>query len=496
MSDQPRIRNPGHLFINGRWVAPESGSTINVIDPATEEAHLQVAEAGPADIDRAIIAAREAFDHGPWPWLSHSERAEYLRAIADQLEKRLDDAAALWPRETGILYRSAVTELQGIPDIYRFYATLAESYPFHEPAAPSGGGEWAALVREAVGVVGAIVPWNSPMILIAYKVAPALLAGCTVVLKASPEAPAQAYIMAEIAEAVGLPPGVVNMITADREVSERLVRDSRVDKITFTGSTAAGRRIAALCGERIARCTLELGGKSAALVLDDAPIADAAAVLAAAECNMAGQICSSLTRILVSHSRHDELLEAIAARFSNVVVGDPFDQRTQMGPLAMARQRDKVEQLVTAGVREGAVLAAGGRRPAGFDRGFFFEPTVFGRVDNNSTIAREEIFGPVLSVIPVRDETEAIEIANDSIYGLNASVFTPDPDRAARVARRLHSGTVGHNAFRTDFTIAAGGFKQSGLGREGGREGLRAYLEPKTIILNASPTREFCDLRD
>jgi acyl-CoA reductase-like NAD-dependent aldehyde dehydrogenase len=306
--------------------------------------------------------------------------------------------------------------------------------------------------------------------------APALLAGCTVVLKCSPEAPGDAYVVAEIAESIGLPPGVLNVVTADREVSELLVRDVRVDKITFTGSTVAGRRIASICGERIARCTLELGGKSAALVLDDQ-----------AECSLSGQVCSSLTRIVVSRSRHDELVEALAAAFSGVRVGDPFDPATQMGPLVSSRQRDRVEGYIAKGVEQGAVLATGGGRPDDLDRGYYVQPTVFAHVDNSSTIAQEEIFGPVLSVIPADDEDDAVAIANDTVYGLNASVFTPDVDRARQLARRLRSGTVGHNAFRTDYGIAFGGFKQSGIGREGGTEGLLPFLETKTVILEGTP---------
>jgi aldehyde dehydrogenase (NAD+) len=349
------------------------------------------------------------------------------------------------------------------------------------------GGKFGLLVREPVGVVGAIIPWNAPLGLITYKIAPALLAGCTVILKASPEAPGEAYVMAEIAEAVGLPPGVLNVVTADREVSELLVRDPRVDKITFTGSTVAGRKIAALCGERIARCTLELGGKSAAVILDDMDLATAAASLARSECFLTGQVCSSLTRIVVSQDRHDELVDALAGIFSQVQVGDPFDTQTHMGPLVAERQRDRVEGYIAKGVAEGATLATGGGRPKHLDRGWFIEPTVFGNVDNSSTIAQEEIFGPVLSVIPAQNEQDAVAIANDTIYGLNASVFTNDVERARDVARQLRSGTVGHNAFRTDFGIAFGGFKQSGIGREGGTEGLHPFLETKTVILEGRP---------
>jgi acyl-CoA reductase-like NAD-dependent aldehyde dehydrogenase len=338
--------------------------------------------------------------------------------------------------------------------------------------------------------VGAIIPWNGPLSQIQYKVAPSLLAGCTVVLKPSPEAPGEALILAEIAEEIGLPPGVLNVVTADRDVSELLVTDPRVDRITFTGSTAAGRRIASLCGERIARYTLELGGKSAAVILDDFDIATAAATLAQGQYVMSGQLCAALTRVIVPRGRHDELVDAIADVFGRAVIGDPFDGETQLGPLAMRRQRDRVEGYIAKGVAAGATLAAGGGRPAHLDRGWYVSPTVFGHVDNRSVIAREEIFGPVLSVIPADDERHAVELANDSIYGLNSSVFTNDVDRALEIAGQLQAGTVGHNAMRGDPAIAFGGFKQSGIGREGGAEGLGELLETKLIILTGPPAGE------
>jgi acyl-CoA reductase-like NAD-dependent aldehyde dehydrogenase len=481
------LRHADRFFIGGEWVEPSSGDVIDVIDSTSEQLFFSVAEAKAPDMTRAVAAARQAFDQGPWPRLSHEQRAEYLRAIATALEGRTEDLGQIWPRESGVLHAVAKGSVAGASGTFNYYAGLAETFPFEEEARPSMGGKFGLLVREPVGVVGAIIPWNAPLGLITYKIAPALLAGCTVILKASPEAPGEAYVMAEIAEAVGLPPGVLNVVTADREVSELLVRDPRVDKITFTGSTAAGRKIAALCGERIARCTLELGGKSAAVILDDMDLATAAASLARPECFLTGQVCSSLTRIVVSRNRHDELVDALAGIFSQVQVGDPFDAETHMGPLVAERQRDRVEGYIAKGVAEGATLATGGGRPKHLDRGWFIEPTVFGNVDNSSTIAQEEIFGPVLSVIPAKDEQDAVAIANDTIYGLNASVFTNDVDRARDVARQLRSGTVGHNAFRTDFGIAFGGFKQSGIGREGGTEGLHPFLETKTVILEGRP---------
>ncbi len=386
-----------------------------------------------------------------------------------------------------MLHRIAQAAAQGAAGTFDYYAGLADTFEWEREAQPSSSG-FGLLVREPVGVVGAIIPWNGPLSLISYKIAPALIAGCTVILKSSPEAPGEGYLVAEVAEEIGMPPGVLNVLTADRAVSELLVRDPRVDKITFTGSTLAGRRIASLCGERIARCTLELGGKSAAVVLDDADLGLAAKRLAQAECMMTGQVCSSLTRIVVSQSRHDELTEALVDSFSQVNVGNQFDPESQMGPLAVSRQRDRVLGYIEKGVAEGATLATGGGRPAHLDKGWFVEPTVFSNVENSSTIAREEIFGPVLSIIPAKDERDAVAIANDTIYGLNASVFTTDVDRARDVAGQLRSGTVGHNAFRTDFGIAFGGFKQSGIGREGGTEGLLPFLEAKTVILEERPS--------
>ncbi len=481
------LRHPDRLFIGGKWVAPSSDRVITVISPVNEDPFLTVPEAMEADINAAVAAARHAFDFGPWPWLSHAERAGYLRRISEELVKRIPDVGQIWPNEMGILHKQALGQAGTAPDVYTRFAGFADTFPFSFAREGSDPRKAGFIVREPVGVVAAIIPWNAPLSLIANKLAPALLAGCTVVLKASPEAPGEAYVMAEIFEAVGLPAGVVNVVTADREVSELLVRNPGVDKVSFTGSSAAGRRIASLLGERIGRYTLELGGKSAAVILDDYDIDTAASAIAGPACSMSGQICSSLTRIIVTESRHDQLVAALADRFAAVRVGDPFDPASQIGPVAMARQRDRIETLIASGVSEGARLATGGGRPAHLNRGFYIQPTVFGNVSNAMTIAREEIFGPVLSVIPAASEDEAVAIANDTVYGLNNSVFTNDLERAYAVGRRLRSGTVGHNGFKTDFKLGFGGFKQSGIGREGNIEGLEAYLENKTMIFDAAP---------
>lgn len=482
------LRHPDRFFIDGRWVTPSSDRTIAVVAPATEQVWLQVAEATEVDIDRAITAARVAFDHGPWPRLPASERGAYLKAIAAKLGERAEDVAAIWPNEMGVLHATARAFAGGVGGMYAFYGSLAETFAFEEERPSPAGAACGLLVREPVGVVGAIIPWNGPISLIALKLAPALLAGCTVVIKASPEAPGHALLMAEVCEAVGLPPGVVNVVTADRAASEALVHDPRIDKIAFTGSTEAGRKIGAVAGGRIARQTLELGGKSAAIVLDDYDIDLAADAIAGRACDLTGQVCAALSRVIVGADRHDALLEALAARLGGIRVGDPFDPTSQMGPLATARQRDRVEGYIASARHDGFTLATGGGRPRHLNRGWFVEPTVFGHVDNASRLAREEVFGPVLAIIPARDETAAIALADDSPFGLAGAVFTHDPDRAYAVARRIRTGTMSHNGLKLDFSIAFGGFKQSGVGREGGVEGLMPYLETKTVLLADRPS--------
>jgi len=471
------------IYVGGEWVASTGNDTFDVFDSSTEELFGQVTLANEEDIDRAVRTARHAFDNGPWPRMSPAERAEYLTKIADALDARSEEAATIWACETGPVAALARYAAPIATQNFRYYADLAKTFPFEEKHTPAEG-DVGLLVREPVGVVAAILPWNGPLGLMSFKVAPALLAGCTLVIKMPPEAPYSGTLFAEVAEEVGLPAGVINVLTADRGPSESLVRHPGIDKVTFTGSTNAGMRIGSICGERVARCTLELGGKSPALILDDYDIQTAANAISSSEAVLTGQVCASLTRIIVSKQRHDDMVEALANTFGRLKVGDSFDETSEMGPLAMERQRDRVEHYIAKGIEQGATLATGGKRPAHLNRGYFIEPTVFGNVENDMVIAREEIFGPVLSVIKAEDEQDAIRIANDSNYGLNAAVFTNDPAHARKVASQLRSGTVGHNAYRADFTIAFGGYKQSGIGREGGKEGLMPYLETKTIILD------------
>jgi acyl-CoA reductase-like NAD-dependent aldehyde dehydrogenase len=480
------IKFPDRLFIGGEWVQPSTSDLIDVIQPATEEVYLQVAEAKDADVARAVAAARTAFDEGPWPFFTPAERAAYLRALADGMRARMPQIAHSWSSEMGILHGDAEVRGPRIPAIYDFYASLADSFDWVERHQPAGGG-YGWLAREPVGVVGAIVPWNAAIVALSFKLAPALMAGCSIVLKSSPESPSAGYLLAEIAEDIGLPAGVVNIVTAHRSASEALVTNPGVDKISFTGSTVAGKRIAALCADRVARVNLELGGKSAALVLDDYDVEKVAVSLADSTMELTGQVCSALTRVIVSKHRHDELVEALVAEFAKVRVGDPFDATSDMGPVAAQRQRDTIERLIGQGIEEGATLATGGHRPVGLDKGWFIEPTILAGVDNHSTIARNEVFGPVLTVIAAQDEQDQIRVANDSPYGLNSAVFTDDDDKAWRFARRIRSGTVGQNAHRNSHAFSFGGFKQSGIGREGGREGLLPYLEAKAIIFDREP---------
>ncbi|MEE9280680.1 MAG: aldehyde dehydrogenase [Myxococcota bacterium] len=473
-----------HLFIGGEWVDPCGSETIEVISPATEEVFGRVPHASEEDVDRAVAAARTAFDSGPWPRTAPSERAELMARVSKLLQDQRDELARLITQQNGSPISFSVGgQVLASTMVLDYYTGLAREFPFEELRAGMLG---PVLVRrEPVGVVGAIVPWNVPLFTTLLKLGPALAAGCTVVLKPAPETPLDAYVLAEALAEAGLPPGVVNIVPAGREVGEHLVKHPDVDKIAFTGSTAAGKRIASLCGEQLKRVTLELGGKSAAIILDDADLDTVIPRLVPSAVMNNGQACVAQTRILASRERYQDVADRLVEAVGAIRVGDPLEPTTSCGPLVAERQRDRVEGYIASGREQGARIAIGGGRPAGLDRGWYVEPTVFVDVDNSMRIAQEEIFGPVLALIPYGDADEAVAIANDSSYGLSGTVWTADVERGIDIARQVRTGTYTVNGFGMDFKSPFGGFKQSGLGRELGPEGLQAYLEYKSVNLPA-----------
>jgi aldehyde dehydrogenase (NAD+) len=485
------IRDYDRLFIGGDWIAPEGTETIGVISPSTEEVIGRVPEGTEADIDKAVAAARTAFERGPWPRMTPVERGAILAQVAAQVTAEMGDMAAIITAEMGSsITFSTLGQVLAPTMIFNYYAELASTFAFDEVRAgllnPS-----VLVTKEPVGVVGAIAPWNVPLFIAAAKLAPSLLAGCTVVYKPAPETPFDAFRLAEIFADAGLPKGVLSVVPAGREVSEHLVTHPGVDKISFTGSGVGGKRIGGLCGERLKRCTLELGGKSAAIILDDADLSTTIPTLLPNAIMNNGQACIAQTRILAPRGRYDEVVDAVVTGVAAMVVGDPMDPATEVGPVVAERQRDRIEGYLRSGLEEGATVALGGGRPSDLDKGWYVQPTVFSHVDNKMKIAQEEIFGPVLVVIPYDGDEQAVEIANDSNYGLCGSVWTADNDRGLGVARQVRTGTYMLNApVPIDFTAPFGGFKESGVGREFGPEGLESFLEKKSISLPANFTPE------
>ncbi|KQS64360.1 aldehyde dehydrogenase [Modestobacter sp. Leaf380] len=469
------------LFIGGRWV-PGTGEVIEVVSPTTEQVIARVPSASVADMALAVQAARHALDTGPWPQLELAERLALVAELARLMRAEQEAIAQLITAEMGCPITQSRT-IQAVTPVrvVESYLQIARQHPFREIRRSSTG---AALVtREPVGVVAAVTPWNVPLGISTQKVVPALIAGCTVVLKPAPQTPLVGYLLAQLVERAGFPPGVLNVVPADRAASERLVSHPGVDKVTFTGSTAAGRRIAALCGNDLRRVSLELGGKSAAVVLDDADLEQAVAALQMGAFRNNGQVCTLKTRILVSPRREAELVERLAAMVGGLAVGDPRQDATDIGPVVSADQRARVEGYIASGRDEGATLVTGGGRPAGQDRGWFVEPTVFSDVSPDMLVSREEIFGPVVAVTRYRDEAEAVALANDTPYGLSGAVFTADLERGLRVAGRMRTGVVELNGAPIGLGAPFGGFKDSGLGRENGPEGLDAFTELRSIGL-------------
>jgi aldehyde dehydrogenase (NAD+) len=473
------MREHDRLYIGGEWVAPAGTGTIDVVSPHSEEVIGRVPEAVPQDMERAVAAAREAFDSGPWPRMAPAERAAVVARLAELYAQRLGDLSELITAEMGSpITFSQLGQTGQAHAVYAYFAGLGADVAWEEERAGLMGP--VTVRREPVGVVAAIVPWNVPQFIIALKLAPALIAGCTIVIKPALETPLDGYVLADLLTEAGVPKGVVSIVAAGPETGEHLVRHPGVDKVAFTGSTAAGRRIGGICGEQLKRCTLELGGKSAAIILDDADLPTTMGWLKMASLMNNGQACVAQTRILASRTRYSEVVDALAETVRGMTVGDPADPATEIGPLVTERQRERVENYIRIGQEEGAKVALGGPgRP--YDRGWYVTPTVFAGVTNDMRIAREEIFGPVLSVIPYEDEADAVRIANDSEYGLAGTVWTADAGRGLEIARRVRTGTYGVNMYMIESSSPFGGYKCSGVGRELGPEGLSAYLEYKSI---------------
>ncbi|HVV08136.1 aldehyde dehydrogenase [Amycolatopsis sp.] len=474
------------LFLGGDWRTPAGGERIEVVSPATEQRIGHVPAAGKEDVAAAVSYAREAFDHGPWPLADVTERVAIVRALADAIDSRTAEFADVLCAEQGLPRHSLPAgQIAKAVGAYRAYAEIAEAEPWVDTR-PGTGGRTLSVGRLPVGVVAAIVPWNAPLFVAAMKLAPALIAGNTVILKPPPETPLHTTLFADAVREAGLPPGVLNILPAGAEAGEQLVRHPGVDKVSFTGSTTVGRQVGAICGAELKRCTLELGGKSAAIVLEDFELSPAGArqLVAGAMVN-AGQVCAAQTRILAPRSRYRDLVAAVAETAAALPVGDPLDPATVIGPLISARQRTRVEGYIASGTREGASLVTGGTRPD-LERGFYVRPTVFVDVTAAMTIAREEIFGPVVAILPYDTEDEAVALANDSDYGLAGAVWTGDVEHGAAVARRVRTGSVSVNSpGALDIRGPFGGFKQSGFGREGGPEGLAEYTGYQTILLPA-----------
>ncbi len=469
------------FFIGGDFVPPHGDERTEVINPATEAVLGSVPRAVEADMDDAVAAARRAFDGTDWAHRPPAERAELLLAIGKGLEARNDEIARIITDENGILY-SLATQTVG-HGFCSYYAALSAEVEWEELRQGAYGP--AVLRREPAGVAALVVPWNAPIGLLMVKLAPALLAGCTVIAKPAPETPLDTYPLAEVLRDVGVPDGVVNIVPADAEVGDHLVRHPGVDTVSLTGSVRAGKRIMQVCADRLARVHLELGGKSASILLDDAPLEEAVAGTLGGFLLVNGQACAALTRTLVPRHRYAEVVDALGAAAGAAVVGDPYDDASDLGPLTSRRQYERVLGYLALGKAEGARVVAGGGRAAGFERGYYVEPTVFADVSNDMRIAREEIFGPVNCVIPYDTLDEAIAIANDSEYGLSGAVWSADLERGMEVARRIRTGTFALNGWGLDPQIPFGGYKSSGFGRQNGMAGLEAFVELKSVHMTA-----------
>ncbi|RFC74451.1 aldehyde dehydrogenase [Streptomyces sp. AcE210] len=483
MTDSNAVVEHRTLFIGGRWAEPAGRDTIEVISPVTERVVGRVPHATPEDVDLAVAAAREAFDHGPWPRTTLEERIEIVTRIKDALAARHQELAELITLQNGSPMLFSVRG-QALSAVGTFATALAAAAAFRQEEERRGTGGPVLVRREPVGVVAAITPWNVPQLTIAGKLAPALLAGCSVILKPSPETPLDALWLADLCAEAGLPEGVLSVLPADRETSSYLVAHPGIDKVAFTGSVGAGKAIAAAAAQNLTRISLELGGKSAAILLDDADLSVAVPAIVGGTCAAnSGQACVALTRVLVPAARYDEVAAVLTGAFAGLKVGDPSDPGTVVGPMVTRKQQERNLDYIRIGQEEGAKVLTGGGVPSGLTTGWYVEPTLFGDVTNDMRIAREEIFGPVVCLIRYETEDEAVALANDSEFGLSGAVFGADEARATEIARKVRTGTVTVNGFRLDLAAPFGGYKNSGIGREFGPEGLAAYFEYKTVNL-------------
>jgi aldehyde dehydrogenase (NAD+) len=471
------------LFIGGQWVKSGSGAFIDVTDPATEEIWARVPAADEADINKAVAAASAAFRGRGWRDIGGHARAEYMRKLADEFEARSEALALIITSENG----TPITETRAAgkhgAGLLRYYANLADFVEKKdERAYPDRPGHYTEVHRHPRGVCALIAPWNYPVALVMIKLAPALIAGCTVVIKPASETPLDLRILMEASVAAGLPAGVINLVTCTRHTVGALVEHPDVAKVAFTGSTEVGRFLAEQCGRLLKPVTLELGGKSASIVLEDADLDFFGASVTRTSLRNTGQTCYNATRILAPHSRYDDVVDAVASAVAHTVQGDPFDTNTVFGPSASKKQFQTVTSYIGIGQDEGARVATGGSgRPEGLDRGYFAKPTVFANVDNSMRIAQEEIFGPVLVVIPYKDEQDAIRIANESPYGLGGNIFTTDPEHGAEIAAQVETGSMGINFYGSNLAAPFGGWKDSGVGMEYGPEGVNAYTRLQSI---------------
>jgi betaine-aldehyde dehydrogenase len=478
------------LFIDGRWAAPMLGGTLDVIDPATEEVFHKIAAATSADVDLAVKAARKAFDEGVWPRMRGAERARFLRAIADKVREKKDFLARLEVRDNGKPLPEAAWDMDDVAGCFDFYAGLAEEQDNNpEEAIPLGDARFdSKVVKEPLGVVGAITPWNYPLLMVAWKVAPALAAGCTMVLKPSELCSLTTLELAVIAQEVGLPKGVLNILTGlGTEAGQPITEHPHVDKLAFTGSVATGRKVMISGAQDIKNVSLELGGKSPFVIFADSDIDEAVEWIMFGIFWNQGQVCSATSRVLIEDSAYDRVLARLIEETRKIRIGHGLEDGTLLGPIVSRGQYDKVLAAVERGRTEGATVATGGKRPDGIERGYFIEPTILTDMGEDAWVWKEEIFGPVVCVKPFRDEADAIRMANDSKYGLAAAVMSKDRVRAERVARAFRAGIVWINCSQPTFTDAPwGGYKQSGIGRELGRWGFENYLEVKQITGFAS----------